>query len=235
MKYIELDTYDKLSEVASELISYEIKNNPSLVLGLATGSSPVGIYQNLIKKYKNGEISFKNIKTFNLDEYLGLDSDNKQSYRYFMQKNLFDQIDINSENINFLNGVCIDADEECSRYDKLIDNIGIDVQVLGIGINGHIAFNEPSDSFAKTTHVEKKKKKTIQANSRFFNHISEVPTKALTMGIKQIFKSKKIILVANGKNKKDAIEKMLKGEITPNMPASILQLHSDCTVIYSKE
>ena len=215
MKYIELDTYDKLSEVASELISYEIKNNPSLVLGLATGSSPVGIYQNLIKKYKNGEISFKNIKTFNLDEYLGLDSDNKQSYRYFMQKNLFDQIDINSENINFLNGVCIDADEECSRYDKLIDNIGIDVQVLGIGINGHIAFNEPSD--------------------RFFNHISEVPTKALTMGIKQIFKSKKIILVANGKNKKDAIEKMLKGEITPNMPASILQLHSDCTVIYSKE
>ena len=235
MKYIELDTYDKLSEVASELISYEIKNNPSLVLGLATGSSPVGIYQNLIKKYKNGEISFKNIKTFNLDEYLGLDSDNNQSYRYFMQKNLFDQIDINSENINFLNGVCIDADEECSRYDKLIDNIGIDVQVLGIGINGHIAFNEPSDSFAKTTHVVKLAEKTIQANSRFFNHISEVPTKALTMGIKQIFKSKKIILVANGKNKKDAIEKMLKGEITPNMPASILQLHSDCTVIYSKE
>lgn len=235
MKYIEVDTYDKLSEIASELIGYEIKNNPNLVLGLATGSSPVGIYQNLIKKYNDGEISFKNIRTFNLDEYLGLDSLNEQSYRYFMEKNLFEHIDIDPNNINFLDGTTIDSTAECKRYDNLIEQSGIDIQILGIGVNGHIAFNEPSDIFEKNSHVVNLAEKTIMANSRFFNDISEVPTKALTMGIKQIFKAKKIILVANGENKKNAIENMLKGAITPYMPASILQLHSDCTVIYSKK
>lgn len=234
MKYIEVNTYEELSIIASNMVKDVIIKNPNSVLGLATGSSPIGLYKNLIKDYENGEISFKNIKTFNLDEYYNLDAKNEQSYRFFMEKNLFNNIDIDHNNINFLDGMCQNPDLECLRYEHLLDENVIDLQILGIGENGHIAFNEPSNCFTKETHIVSLTDSTIEANSRFFEDKSQVPVKALTMGIKSIFKSKKIILLANGKNKKDAIEKMLKGEITPLLPASILQLHNDCTVIYSK-
>lgn len=234
MKYIEVETYDKLSEIAKELVKYEINNNPNLVLGLATGSSPVGMYKKLIEGYKNNEVSFLNVKTFNLDEYCNLEKTNDQSYRYFMNHNLFNHIDINQDNINFLNGICDNIELECARYDKLLEETPIDLQILGIGVNGHIAFNEPADHFTKGTHLVDLTEDTINANSRFFESKDQVPTQALSMGIKNIFKAKKIILLANGKNKKDAITKMLTGEITPYLPASILQLHPDCTVIYSK-
>ena len=234
MKYIEVETYEKLSEIAKELVKYEINNNPNLVLGLATGSSPVGMYKKLIESYKNNEVSFLNVRTFNLDEYKNLEKTNNQSYRYFMDFNLFNHIDINQNNINFLNGICDNVELECARYDELLENNPIDLQILGIGVNGHIAFNEPSDHFTKGTHLVDLAEETINANSRFFDSKDQVPTQAFSMGIKNIFKAKKIILLANGKNKEEAILKMLTGEITPNHPASILQLHPDCTVIYSK-
>ena len=235
MKYIEVDSYEKMSDIASELVKYEINNNKNLTLGLATGSSPIGLYKRLIDSYNKGEISFKNIKTFNLDEYCGLDETNEQSYRYFMNENLFNHVDIDKNNINFLNGKSENIKDECEKYDKFIENNGIDLQILGIGINGHIAFNEPDVFFTKNTHMVNLTESTIKANSRFFKSGEQVPTQALTMGIKNIFKAKKIILLANGENKKEAIEKMLKGDITPELPASILQLHNDCTVIYSKK
>lgn len=235
MKFIEVDTYEKLSEIAKEIVKYEIIKNPNLVLGLATGSSPIGLYEKLVEEYKKGEISFSNIKTFNLDEYYGLSKENNQSYRYFMEENLFKKVDIKEKNINFLNGKCENIENECARYDSKLNEIGIDLQILGIGVNGHIAFNEPANHFTKGTHIVELSEKTIESNSRFFDNKKQVPTKALTMGIKNIFKSKKIILIANGLNKKEAIEKMLKGNITPNLPASILQLHNDCTVIYSNK
>ncbi|MBQ7307182.1 MAG: glucosamine-6-phosphate deaminase [Clostridia bacterium] len=235
MKYIEVETYDKLSEIAKELVKYEINKNPNLVLGLATGSSPVGLYKKLIESFKNNELSFKNVKTFNLDEYCNLEKSDNQSYRYFMEENLFKHIDINSSNINFLNGICNDFEWECARYDKLLENTPIDLQILGIGVNGHIAFNEPDSHFTKGTHLVNLTEDTINANSRFFESKDQVPTQALSMGIRNIFNAKKIILLANGENKKDAVEKMLKGNITPYLPASILQLHPDCTVIYSKK
>lgn len=236
MKYIEVDNYEELSKIASNIIASQVILKPNSVLGLATGSSPLGIYGRLIKLYKSGDVDFSKVKTVNLDEYMGLTSDNEQSYRYFMNQNLFEKINIDLRNTYVPNGLCKDVKEECELYDKRIQELGgIDIQLLGIGLDGHIGFNEPDDVFVGDTHLVDLTESTIDANSRFFNDREEVPKRALTMGMKSIMQARKIIIVANGEQKKEILEKAMFGEITPLVPASILQLHPDVTVIYSKE
>ena len=232
MKFIKVDSYEKLSRQAANIISAQVILKPRSVLGLATGSTPIGTYEQLIKWYKKGDLDFSHVSTVNLDEYVGLSPENDQSYRYFMNENLFNHINIKMERTNVPNGLAQDLDAECERYEKLIKTLGgIDIQLLGIGHNGHIGFNEPTDEFVKYTHAVDLKESTIKANARFFKDISEVPTKAITMGIKSIMNAKKILLIANGQDKKEIIEKAIFGPITPEVPASILQLHPDLTVI----
>lgn len=234
MKFIEAKSYEDLSRKAANIISAQIILEPESVLGLATGSTPIGTYQNLVKGYQNGDLDFSRVRTINLDEYCGLSTDHEQSYRYFMNYHLFNHINIDRNNTNVPNGCADDLQEECSRYEKLIASLGgIDLQLLGIGHNGHIAFNEPNSYFEKDTHVVELKESTIQANARFFNSIDEVPKKAISMGIQSIMRARKILLIANGSDKKDIVMKSVYGPITPEVPASILQLHPDCTVIYS--
>lgn len=234
MKFIEAKSYEDLSRKAANIISAQIILEPESVLGLATGSTPIGTYQNLVKGYQNGDLDFSRVRTINLDEYCGLSTDHEQSYRYFMNYHLFNHINIDRNNTNVPNGCADDLQEECSRYEKLIASLGgIDLQLLGIGHNGHIAFNEPNSYFEKDTHVVELKETTIQANARFFNTIDEVPKKAISMGIQSIMRARKILLIANGSDKKDIVMKSVYGPITPEVPASILQLHPDCTVIYS--
>ena len=236
MKYIEVDNYEELSKIASNIIASQVILKPNSVLGLATGSSPLGIYSRLIKLYKSGDVDFSKVTTVNLDEYIGLTSDNEQSYRYFMNQNLFEKINIDLRNTYVPNGLCKDVKEECELYDKRIQELGgIDIQLLGIGLDGHIGFNEPDDVFVGDTHLVDLTESTIDANSRFFNDREEVPKRALTMGMKSIIQARKIIIVANGEQKKEILEKAMFGEITPLVPASILQLHPDVTVIYSKD
>jgi len=194
MKVIVKKNYDEVSEIAAQEIVDLVKNKNNAVLGLPTGSTPVGMYKNVVKSYKNGEISFKNITTFNLDEYIGLNKDNDQSYYYFMNNNLFSHIDINRDNINIPNGMADDLENECKRYEEKLKAVGyMDIMYLGIGINGHIGFNEPAEYFEPFTHEVKLEESTIEANSRFFEKVEDVPTSALTMGIKTIFSAKKII------------------------------------------
>ena len=232
MKFIKEKNYEELSQIAGDIIIQQIKEKPTTILGLATGSSPVGIYKYLAKSGTD----FSRVKSVNLDEYVGLDSSHKQSYRFFMNENLFDNINIDKNNTFVPNGVAEDLEEEARIYDKRIEDFGgIDLQVLGIGIDGHIGFNEPDDIFFAQTHVVTLDPSTIEANSRFFSSKDEVPRQAITMGMKSIMTAKKIILVANGKNKKEILEKAMYGEISPRLPASILQLHNDITVIYSEE
>ena len=234
MNFIEAKSYADLSRKAANIISAQIILEPESVLGLATGSTPIGTYQNLVKGYQNGDLDFSRVRTINLDEYCGLSTDHEQSYRYFMNHHLFNHINIDRNNTNVPNGCADDLQEECSRYEKLIASLGgIDLQLLGIGHNGHIAFNEPNSYFEKDTHVVELKESTIQANARFFNTIDEVPKKAISMGIQSIMRARKILLIANGSDKKDIVMKSVYGPITPEVPASILQLHPDCTVIYS--
>ncbi len=236
MRVIEVESYEKLSQKAADIIAAQIIMKPDCVLGLATGSSPVGIYQELVKKYKNGEIDFSCVRSVNLDEYVGLDEVHPQGYRRFMQDNLFDHVNILRENTYVPNGCAKDYDEECRAYDKMICSLGgIDLQLLGIGLDGHIGFNEPSSCFEKGTHVVELEKSTIKANSRFFEKEEDVPTKAVTMGMGSIMQARKILLVANGKAKMQILNDALNGPITPEVPASILQLHHDLTVIYSAE
>ena len=235
MKFITVDTYEKLSRQAANIISAQVILKPNSVLGLATGSSPLGTYKQLIEWYEKGDIDFSNVTSVNLDEYVGLDGSNDQSYRYFMNKNFFEHINIDINNTFVPNGCAVDLAGEGRKYDEHIAELGgIDLQLLGIGLDGHIGFNEPDKYFVKSTHVVDLHESTIKANSRFFANIDEVPKKAITMGMVSIMQAKKILLIASGKEKRDILEKAFYGPITPEIPASILQLHPDITVIYSE-
>lgn len=235
MRIIITEDYNKLSTLAANEIVKLINEKSNCILGLATGSTPLGTYKNLIELYNNGKVDFNNVVSFNLDEYLGLDSTHPQSYRYFMDNNLFNHINIKKENTHIPNGVATDIKKECLNYDKAINDIGnIDLQILGIGTNGHIGFNEPSSYLVSETHVTDLKENTINANSRFFNSLDEVPTSAITMGLYSIMHAKKIILLANGENKSDIISRLAEGKITTDVPASILLLHKNVTVILDK-
>lgn len=235
MKFITVDTYEKLSRQAANIISAQVIIKPDSVLGLATGSSPLGTYKQLIEWYNKGDIDFSGVTTVNLDEYVGLDGTNMQSYRYFMNSNFFNHINIDINNTFVPNGCATDLADEGRNYDKYIEKSGgIDLQLLGIGLDGHIGFNEPDKYFVKSTHVVNLHESTIKANSRFFEDINMVPKQAITMGMVSIMQAKKILLIASGKAKLDILEKAFYGPITPEIPASILQLHPDITVIYSK-
>ena len=235
MRIIVCDNYDLLSKKAAQIVGSQMILNPKSILGLATGSTPIGMYKNLIKMYEEGLIDFSKTTTFNLDEYYQLPINNDQSYHYFMDENLFNHININRENIHIPNGMAYDIDAECVLYDKMIDDNGIDIQVLGIGNNAHIGFNEPTINFNKGTHIVTLDESTREANARFFNSLDEVPTKAITMGTGSIFKSKKILLLASGINKAEAIYNTVHGKVTPEVPSSILQFHKDVIIILDKE
>lgn len=231
MKVIIAKDYEELSRKAAEIMINVVKKNPSAVLGLATGSTPIGLYKAMIEDHVKNGTSYKNVKTVNLDEYVGLPADNDQSYRYFMRDNLLDHIDVDLNNTNIENGVAKDLDAECARYNALLHALPRDIQLLGIGANGHIAFNEPGTPFDSETHVVDLTENTIQMNSRFFADEKDVPRQALTMGPKNIMDAKKILILAVGANKADAVNRMLNGPIDPALPASILQKHPDCTLI----
>lgn len=227
---------DEISKASGNLIASQVIENPKCVLGLATGSTALIPYRTMIELFNDGAVSFKDVTTFNLDEYAGLEPENENSYHCFMNQNLFSKTDIDTDKTNFLNGLATDIEKECKEYDERIEKAGgIDIQLLGIGSDGHIAFNEPCEFFPENTHIVELDERTIKDNSRFFNTIEEVPTKALTMGIGSIMKAKKIILIANGKNKAEAIKKMVKGEIDPMCPASILRLHPNVVVMLDED
>lgn len=236
MRIIIVENYEEMSKKAAIMMASHVILKPNSILGLATGSTPIGMYKELVNMYKHGEVDFSSVTTFNLDEYYGLGKSNKQSYYYYMNENLFNHINVKLENINIPNGMVAEVEKECLDYDKKIEEAGgIDIQVLGIGGNGHIGFNEPNATFEAGTHLVKLDEKTIKDNSRFFNSMDEVPTTAVSMGIRTIMMSKKVILLANGKGKAAAIRKTIEGKITPEVPASILQLHKDVTFIIDKE
>ena len=236
MKFITVPTYEKLSRQAANIISAQIIMKPQSVIGLATGSSPLGVYRQLADWYTKGDLDFSEVTTVNLDEYAGLTESDPQSYRYFMQTNFFNHINIRPENTFVPNGCAEDMDAECAEYDARIERLGgIDLQLLGIGVDGHIGFNEPSSVFVKSTHVVDLHESTIRANSRFFENEDQVPRQAVTMGMISIMQAKKIVLIANGKMKKDILHRAFFGPITPEIPASILQLHPDITVVFSEE
>lgn len=235
MKFIEVENYEKLSRIASGIICAQVIVKPCSVLGLATGSSPLGTYKNMIEAYENGDVDFSKVKSVNLDEYVGLTGDHEQSYRRFMNDNLFSKINIPMEETHVPNGCAADIDKEGKDYDALIKSLGgIDLQLLGIGLDGHIGFNEPDSFFTAGTHKVELDESTIEANARFFRSKDEVPRFAITMGMEGIMQAKKVLLIANGAAKKEIVEKAFYGPITPEVPASILQLHPDLTVIYSK-
>ncbi len=224
--------YEEMSRKAAAVMAALVVSKPNAVLGLATGSTPVGMYGKLVEWYKNGDLDFSQVSSVNLDEYKGLSGDNDQSYRYFMNTNLFDHINIDKARTNVPNGLAEDAAQACEEYNEIIRSMGgVDMQLLGIGGNGHIGFNEPSDVFEKETHVVDLTESTILANARFFESMDQVPKQAITMGIKNIMDARKILLVATGEGKADALYKSLFGPITPKVPASILQLHSDVVVV----
>ena len=229
--YCESD-YDAMSRRAANLISAEVIRRPNCVLGLATGSTPVGTYKQLAAWNQRRDLSFREVKTVNLDEYIGLSAENTQSYRSFMQDKFFNHIDIDLSNTHIPNGLCDDPEKECERYDELINRLGdIDLQLLGLGRNGHIGFNEPCDYFVKPTHIVELSKSTIEANARFFADESEVPKKAITMGIGCIMVAKRVLIIASGSDKADAVYRAFCGPINPNCPASILQLHNDAVLV----
>ena len=232
MKIYQEKDYDALSRRAANLISAEVIRKPDCVLGLATGSTPVGTYRQLSAWNQKGDFSFKDVRTVNLDEYLGLPPTHDQSYRYFMQENLFDKIDIPFEHTHVPDGMAADPEQECRRYDELVRSLGYaDLQLLGLGRNGHIGFNEPGQAFETGTHCVDLQESTIEANKRFFASIDEVPKQAYTMGIKTIMQAKKILIVASGEDKAEIVQKAFFGPITPQVPASVLQLHNDVTLV----
>lgn len=236
MKFIVTKTYEELSNLAADIIADVVKSKPDCVLGLATGSSPVGTYKRLIEDNKNGKLDFSAVTSVNLDEYVGLDGTSDQSYRYFMNHNLFDHVNINKAKTFVPNGKAEDLKAEGEAYDKMIKELGgIDIQLLGIGLDGHIGFNEPDSVFTAATHEVVLDESTIKANARFFANEDEVPKKAITMGMMSIMQAKKILLIANGTAKKEILEKSFNGPVDPMVPASILQLHPDVTVIFSEK
>ena len=235
MRIIITKDYEELSIKAANIIASQITLKPNSVLGLATGSTPIGTYRELLRIFNEGRISFRDIITFNLDEYYGLDKGNEQSYNFFMQKYLFDHIDIKGENIYIPNGMALEVEKECWFYEEKINKAGgIDLQLLGIGTNGHIGFNEPDLQFEALTHLVVLDEETIRSNSRFFSSLKEVPKEAISMGIKTIMRSKKILLLASGEEKAKTIYAMLYRKITPELPASVLQLHQEVTIILDK-
>lgn len=236
MRIIRAKDYDAMSRAAANLISAQIILKPDCVLGLATGSSPVGAYQNLIRQYEDGYLDFSQVRTVNLDEYVGLAPSHDQSYAFFMRDNLFDHVNINLENTNIPDGTNPDGDVECARYDRVIRELGgIDLQLLGLGVNGHIGFNEPAIHFSLGTQQIELTDSTRQANKRFFSSLDEVPTHARTMGIRDILQARRVVMVASGPNKAQAVKAAFFGPITPQMPASILQYHPDFTLVADEE
>ena len=236
MKIYKTPDYEAMSLKAASIIASQVVLKPDCVLGLATGSTPVGLYKELIRRCEAGELDFSAVKTVTLDEYVGLPGDHDQSYRYFMNTNLFDHINIDKANTNVPNGLAEDADAEGKRYDELMDSMGsIDIQLLGMGHNGHIGFNEPDDYFPMGTHAVDLQESTINANARFFESIDDVPRKAITMGIGSIMKAKSVLVIVSGEGKADIVAKAFAGPVTPMVPASILQNHDDVVVYLDKE
>ena len=235
MKIVITKDYEELSRRGARFFLDAVKANPYAVLGLATGTTPLGLYAHLIADHELYGTSYAHVRTVNLDEYKGLPKTHEQSYAYFMRKNLFDGLDIDPANTNIENGMAADEGAECARYDALLEQLPRDLQLLGLGSNGHIAFNEPGTPFGSNTHVVSLAESTVKDNARLFDDISEVPRKAFTMGIQQIMQAKKILILASGANKADAVYKMVKGEVTEQVPASVLQLHPDCVLIADRE
>ena len=235
MKIYACPDYQAMSRRAAAIIAAQVTLKPDCVLGLATGSTPIGAYAQLVKWYQQGDLSFAQVKSANLDEYRGLAPDHDQSYRYFMQHNLFDHVDIKPENTNVPNGMAADPGAECSRYDQVIQDLGgVDLQLLGMGHNGHIGFNEPADEFVRETHVVDLTESTIQANARFFASADEVPRQAMTMGIQTIMQARKVLVAVSGQGKAEIVKKAFTGPVTPQVPASILQMHPDVILVGDK-
>ncbi|SER34951.1 glucosamine-6-phosphate deaminase [Gracilibacillus ureilyticus] len=236
MQIIEAENYEDMSRIAGQIIAREINSKPDTALGLATGSTPLGLYTELVKLYEEKRLSFQHTITFNLDEYVGLPASDSNSYHYFMKKHFFQYIDLKEENRHIPNGMAENLQEECKKYERLIEKSGgIDLQILGIGGNGHIGFNEPGTPFSAQTHIICLDQSTREANARFFPTMEQVPAKAITVGIETIMRSKQIILLISGKTKYNAYKRLLDGEITETFPASILHKHDNCTVIVDKE
>ena len=232
MKIYKAKDYKDMSRKAANIISAQVIMKPNCVLGLATGSTPIGTYDQLVEWYNKGDLDFSEVTTVNLDEYKGLPRTNDQSYYYFMHQHLFDRVNIDPERTNVPNGMEPDAEKECGRYEELIRSLGgVDLQLLGLGHNGHIGFNETGEAFEKETHCVDLTESTIEANKRFFASADDVPKQAYTMGIKTIMQAKKILIVVNGENKADIVERAFFGPVTPEVPASILQLHNDVTLV----
>ncbi len=229
------DDYDSMSEKAAAIVGGAMMQKNDFILGLATGSSPVGLYQGLIRQNKAGLLDFSQVRSYNLDEYYPIAPENPQSYVYFMNENLFDHVNVKKENVHLPDGNAADVEQACRDYEAVLTQLGgVDLQVLGIGSNGHIGFNEPCDEFVGPTHVVTLTENTIKDNSRFFASADEVPRKAVSMGIGTIMNAKKIVLVASGANKADAVKAALEGPVVPSMPASILQFHKDVTFVIDK-
>lgn len=236
MKIVIVDNYDEMSGRAASYVISQVLGKPDSILGLAAGNTPLGMYRELVKSYDRRELDFSETTLFNLDEYCNLDKDNPRSYSYFMKKNLISQINVKAENVFIPNGMAFDIEEECRNYERMImEKGGIDLQILGIGQNGHIGFNEPGTDFEAETHLVQLKPSTVEANARYFNNRGEVPTTAISMGIKTIMKSRMLVLLASGEKKADAIKRAINDEISPNLPASILQLHPNVVFIIDNE
>ena len=235
MNVLVFDTEEQIGVAAGYYMCGQVLQKPESVLGLATGSTPMKAYDHMVSLYKQGAVDFSKVTTFNLDEYCRLDVKDKNSYHTFMYENLFNHINIPEENINFLNGNAWDLEKECASYEKKIKAAGgIDIQLLGIGSNGHIAFNEPANAFQRWSHVVNLKESTIKDNSRFFDSVEDVPTQAVTMGIGSIMQAKRILIIAIGEKKAKAIKQVIDGNVTPECPASILQFHKDVTLMLDK-
>lgn len=236
MRLIVTKNYDEMSKVAANEMAESIKSNPEIVLGLATGGTPVGMYKELIRMYNEGELDFSKVTSINLDEYVGLPGDHDQSYRYFMNTNLFNHINIDKNKTFVPNGLAKDFEEECKSYDARIQDMGgIDLQLLGLGANGHIGFNEPGEALSVGTHLTDLKESTIEANARFFDSIDDVPRKAITMGLGGIMKAKNIMVIASGEGKAEVVKAMMSGKITTEIPATMLQMHRDVVLIVDED